>query len=94
MIKKLSWHQKLLLKKEIKMKCQSFHQLGYSSVDEAALLNYLLSYRWKHQGKQSIKAYKEDILLVQPNEFFDYQQLVAQTTKMQFNDWHDIEDLF
>lgn len=91
---KLSWHQKLLLKKELKNKCQSFHQLGYTSVNEAELIDYLISYRWKKQKMDSIKACREDILHIKTNEFFDYQQLVAQTSSRTIKDWHDIEDLF
>ncbi|MGC6767303.1 post-transcriptional regulator [Enterococcus sp. LJL128] len=93
MMKKLSWHQKMLLSKEIKTKCRSFHEDGYTSVNEQELLNYLLSYRWKSKPKLSIKECKNDILHIQPNDFFDYQQLIAQTSPFRFNDWHDIEDL-
>ncbi|WP_086329125.1 post-transcriptional regulator [Enterococcus sp. 4G2_DIV0659] len=93
-IEKLSWHQKFLLKKELKAKCQSFQQLGYSSVNENELMNYLVSYRWKKKSPSSIKACKEDILHIEPNEFFDYQQLIAQTSSLTIKDWHDLTDLF
>ncbi|WP_271495213.1 post-transcriptional regulator [Enterococcus sp. 5H] len=93
-IEKLSWHQKILLKKELKAKCQFFQQLGYSSVNEAELMNYLVGYRWKKNTPQSLKACREDILHIEPNEFFDYQQLKAQTSSLKINDWHDLEDLF
>ncbi|WP_086350094.1 post-transcriptional regulator [Candidatus Enterococcus clewellii] len=92
-IQKLSWHQKVLLSKEIKQKCRSFQDNGYRGVNETELLNYLLLYRWKNQQRLSIKECKRDILHIKPNEFFDYQQLVAQTSPFQWNDWKDIEDL-
>ena len=79
---KLSWLQQKMLNKSIKKKCQNFRELGYSSINEEDLLTYLLTYRWK------------DIQKVKPNEFFDYQQLLAQTSKNPLRDWHDIEDLF
>lgn len=93
-IEKLSWPQKILLKKELKAKCQWFKQLGYSSIDEAALTNYLLAYRWKKNAPSSLKACRQDISSIQPNEFFDYQQLKAQTSPLTLKDWHDLEDLF
>lgn len=93
-IEKLPWHQKLLLKKEIKEKCVNFKEQGYLSVDEAELLNYLVSYRWKNQQRLSIKKCREDIFHVKPNEFFDYQQILAQTSSETIKDWHDLEDLF
>ncbi|MBO0423721.1 hypothetical protein JZO84_12625 [Enterococcus plantarum] len=93
-IEKLSWHQKFLLKKELKIKCRSFQQLGYSSVNETELMNYLVSYRWKKNAPSSIKACREDILHIEPNEFFDYQQLIAQTSSLTIKDWHDLTDLF
>ena len=93
-IEKLSWHQKLLLKKEIKNKCFDFEQQGYLSIDEEVFLNYLLSYRWKNKSKLSIKKCREDIFQVKSNDFFDYQQLLAQTKYVKIKDWHDLEDLF
>lgn len=93
-IRKLSWHQRILLKKELKKKCQSFHQQGYPSVNEAELMEYLICYRWKKQEMDSIKACREDILHIEINEFFDYQQLVAQTSTQKIKNWHDVEDLF
>ncbi|WP_086279781.1 MULTISPECIES: post-transcriptional regulator [Enterococcus] len=93
-IEKLSWHQKFLLKKELKIKCHTFQQLGYSSVNETELMNYLVSYRWKKQAPPSIKACREDILHIEPNEFFDYQQLIAQTSSLTIKDWQDLTDLF
>nr|WP_236671734.1 post-transcriptional regulator [Enterococcus sp. BWB1-3] len=81
------------MSKEIKMKCRSFHEDGYNAVDEAQLLNYLIAYRWKDKAKLSIKECKSDILHIQPNDFFDYQQLMAQTSPFRFNDWKDIQDL-
>lgn len=42
----------------------------------------------------SLKACKEDVLAINPNDFFDYQQLIAQTSSYIINDWHDLEDLF
>ena len=92
-MKKLSWHQRVLLSKEVKMKCRSFHEDGYAAVEEADLFQYLLSYRWKNKQKLSIKECKNDILHVQPNDFFDYQQLIAQTSPFRLNDWTDIKDL-
>ncbi|ALS02960.1 hypothetical protein ATZ33_16705 [Enterococcus silesiacus] len=93
-IEKLSWHQKFLLKRELKITCRSFQQLGYSSVNETELMNYLVSYRWKKKAPSSIKACREDILHIEPNEFFDYQQLIAQTSNLTIKDWHDLTDLF
>nr|WP_269091995.1 post-transcriptional regulator [Enterococcus sp. BWR-S5] len=90
---KLSWHQKVLLSKEIKMKCRSFQENGYQGVNENELLDYLLLYRWKNRQRLSIKECKRDILHIEPNDFFDYQQLVAQTSPFQLNDWTDIKDL-
>lgn len=75
-------------------KCHYFHQLGYDSVREDELMNYLVSYRWKKQMPVSLKACKEDISAINPNDFFDYQQLVAQTSSYAIKDWHDLEDLF
>lgn len=92
-IQKLSWHQKVLLSKEIKMKCRSFQENGYQGVNESELLDYLLLYRWKNRQRLSIKECKRDILHIEPNDFFDYQQLVAQTSPFQLNDWTDIKDL-
>lgn len=83
-----------MLKKELKAKCQAFQHLGYSSVNEAELMNYLVSYRWKKMSPKSLKACREDILHIKPNEFFDYQQLIAQTSSLKIGDWHDLEDLF
>ncbi|MHC5227210.1 post-transcriptional regulator [Enterococcus sp. LJL99] len=82
------------MKKDIKEKCSNFKQQGYLAVDEAELLNYLLSYRWKKKPKLSIKECREDILHIKSNDFFDYQQLLAQTKYVKINDWHDLEDLF
>lgn len=93
-MKTLSWRQKLLLKKIIKKKCQAFHQMGYVSVNEDDLIHYLLTYRWKHKDKMSLKDCREDIQRIKPNEFFDFQQLIAQTSPLQLHDWHDLEDLF
>ncbi|MTD37508.1 hypothetical protein GIX45_02445 [Erwinia sp. CPCC 100877] len=93
-MKTLSWHQKVLLKKEIKLKCLSFQQLGYSAVNEADVMNYLVAYRWKKKQPKTIKDCRKDISAIKPNEFFDYQQLVAQTSSLQLKDWHDLEDLF
>ncbi|MGK0551024.1 post-transcriptional regulator [Enterococcus faecalis] len=93
-MKTLSWRQKFLLKKVIKKKCQVFQQLGYSSVNEDELINYLLAYRWRHKEKMTLKARRKDIQQIEPNDFFDFQQLKAQTSTLQLNDWHDLEDLF
>ncbi|MBO0470644.1 hypothetical protein JZO66_08805 [Enterococcus sp. DIV0242_7C1] len=93
-MEKLSWRQRFLVKKELKTTCQSFRELGYSSVDEKELMHYLVSYRWKKSAPASIQACREDILHIKPNEFFDYQQLIAQTSKMTINDWQDLKDLF
>ncbi|OJG54400.1 hypothetical protein RV06_GL002743 [Enterococcus haemoperoxidus] len=57
-------------------------------------MNYLVSYRWKKNAPSSIKACREDILHIEPNEFFDYQQLIAQTSSLTIKDWHDLTDLF
>nr|WP_245186948.1 post-transcriptional regulator [Enterococcus larvae] len=92
-IQKLSWHQKVLLSKEIKLKCRSFQENGYQGVSETELLDYLLLYRWKNRQRLSIKECKSDILHIEPNDFFDYQQLVAQTSPFQLRDWTDIKDL-
>ncbi|EHS8008738.1 hypothetical protein SOQ27_001566 [Enterococcus faecalis] len=91
---KLSWLQQKMLNKSIKKKCQNFRELGYSSINEEDLLTYLLTYRWKKQTHLSVKDCRKDIQKVKPNEFFDYQQLLAQTSKKTLRDWHDIEDLF
>ncbi|MEO2443400.1 post-transcriptional regulator, partial [Enterococcus faecalis] len=48
----------------------------------------------KKQTHLSVKDCRKDIQKVKPNEFFDYQQLLAQTSKNPLRDWHDIEDLF
>ena len=72
----------------------NFRELGYSSINEEDLLTYLLTYRWKKQARLSVKDCRKDIQKVKPNEFFDYQQLLAQTSKNPLRDWHDIEDLF
>lgn len=82
------------MKKELKAKCQWFEQLGYSAVNEAELVNYLVAYRWKRHIPSSVKACRQDILSIQPNDFFDYQQLKAQTSSLTIKDWHDLEDLF
>lgn len=91
---KLSWLQQKMLNKSIKKKCQNFRELGHSSINEEDLLTYLLTYRWKKQTHLSVKDCRKDIQKVKPNEFFDYQQLLAQTSKNPLRDWHDIEDLF
>nr|WP_276205074.1 post-transcriptional regulator [Enterococcus quebecensis] len=83
-----------MLKKELKIKCHSFRQLGYSSVNETELMNYLVSYRWKKNAPSSVKACREDILHIEPNDFFDYQQLIAQTSNLKISDWQDLKDLF
>ncbi|WP_041363472.1 post-transcriptional regulator [Melissococcus plutonius] len=92
-IKRMTWLQRLYLKRELREKCQSFHRLGYVAVDEKELWNYLATYRWKHHPISSLKARKEDISQIKPNDFFDYEQLIAQTTNFSFQNRQDIEDL-
>lgn len=84
----------MLVKKELKLKCQFFQGLGYKSVNERELLNYVTEYRWKKKPPKSIVACRQDILSITPNEFFDYQQLKAQTSQFKINDPKNLNDLF
>ncbi|QQV79523.1 hypothetical protein JG559_08925 [Enterococcus faecalis] len=60
-----------------------FRELGYSSINEEDLLTYLLTYRWKKSKPVYLsKTVAKTFRRLSRMNFFDYQQLLAQTSKI------------
>lgn len=91
---RVAWYHKRRLAKAIKAKCHFFHQQGYQTVTEKDLHDYFVAYRWKKQANFSFQMYCEDIARTSINDFFDYQQWLAQTSRFDLESWQQIKDLF
>jgi hypothetical protein len=85
---------RLLFKSELSTKIQKFRKMGYTGINEKDLLDYLVNYRWKNHNNWSNSKKKKDILAVQAYEFFDYQRILAQTSKEKIDEIKNLRDLF
>ena len=86
--------ERMVLKRAYKAKVKEFHQTGYQAISLDELKRYCSEYRWSKKMVRGLGEKKADILSIQPNEFFDYQQLKIQTTERSFHELEDFSDLF
>ncbi|KAF1300998.1 MULTISPECIES: post-transcriptional regulator [Enterococcus] len=75
-----------------KQKLREFAAAGYSSVTKEELLLFCQNYLWKKKQAVTFPQKKQLLLATTPNDFFDYQQIQAQTRQQSSLD--DFSDLF
>ncbi|SKA11126.1 Post-transcriptional regulator [Pilibacter termitis] len=80
-------------KAELSNKVEKFRKMGYIGITERDLLNYLVNYRWSKQSRWTLNKRKKDILEVQAHEFFDYQRILAATSKENLENCQELRDL-
>ncbi|KAF1299544.1 hypothetical protein BAU15_02560 [Enterococcus sp. JM4C] len=86
--------ERILLHRAFAKKVTEFHSSGYEAISLEELKSYCLAYRWPKKKLTTYKEKRADILLIQANQIFDYQQLKIQTTAQTFQDLDDFSDLF
>lgn len=79
------------LRRGMKQKTKEFHRLGYLNMTEAELWEYMQEKVWHHDW--STKEKRQSVLIITPNDFFDYQRVKAQVKDVLSFDWEDIDDL-
>ncbi|EOL42597.1 post-transcriptional regulator [Enterococcus phoeniculicola] len=86
--------ERMVVNRTYKKKVKELHRTGYQAINLEELKRYCSEYRWTKKTVRTLREKKADILSIQPNEFFDYQQLKIQTTKQSFHELEDFSDLF
>ncbi|UQF12642.1 post-transcriptional regulator [Vagococcus lutrae] len=59
--------------------------------DGAELWEYMQEKVWHHDW--STKEKRQSVMIITPNDFFDYQRVKAQVKDVLSFDWEDIDDL-
>jgi len=76
-------------------KLEEFYLLGYDSVSEDGLWNFLTKKRWK-KVKEDINLYEiiQDILAVKVSDFINFATIEAyKTTEFSFEDDNELKEL-
>lgn len=60
------------------LKSSQFSRLGYPSINEQDIWEYLTSFKWKHQKDLRYHQAVRQIMSMQPNDYFNYASLDAQ----------------
>ena len=77
----------------IYFKQSQFFDLGYTEVSSEDLWNYCLNFLWKHKRPDQYYLEVEDILSIQPNEYFNYASLKATVYDVPSLDEMKLDDL-
>lgn len=93
-MKKQSLIDKLYLQREIQHKLNEFQALGYHGITAEDLWCYLYDYRWHKHPVAKLAQKRAEVKELKPNDFFDYQNLLIQTSKERLDDWRDLSDFF
>lgn len=92
-MRKVTVIEKVILSQPLKKKAHELQRLGYSTVNEQSLWEYVLNYYWKRNYPEKISEKKQQISNITANDFFDYLQIKAQVEETKSFDWSQIGDL-
>ncbi|MGO3731837.1 MAG: post-transcriptional regulator [Vagococcus sp.] len=87
MTKKLSKGKRWLLRNVTRQQANSLSQLGYPAITEEDIMDYLVLFRWKQVMPDTLEKMKHDVMCVTVNDYYDYQQWRALTSK----EFHDLD---
>lgn len=72
----------------------SFAEQGYEKVTTADLWDYCVHFLWKHKRPERYSEEVQDIMKIEPNDYFNYVSLKAQVYNVSSLDEMDLDDLF
>lgn len=72
----------------------SFAAQGYEKVTIEDLWDYCISFLWKHKRPKKYFEEVQDIMDIQPNDYFTYASLKAQVYNVSSLDEMNLDDLF
>jgi Post-transcriptional regulator len=77
-------------------KLEEFALLGYGTVDEKGLWNYLINKKWKKEkGEKKLFELVDDILSVKPGEYMSFATVEAlKSDDLGISDAEEIKELF
>lgn len=88
-------HFRCEVKPALQSKLEEFRLLGYDSIDEDGLWEFLIRKKWKKE-KEEIKIYQviQEILSVKVSDFISYATVEAlKDTEFSLNDENEWKDL-
>lgn len=84
------------VKPALQSKLEEFRLLGYDSIDEAGIWEFLLKKKWK-KAKAEIKIYEviQDILSIRVSDYISFATIEAlKDTEFSFNNEDEWDELF
>ncbi|WP_027107727.1 post-transcriptional regulator [Lacticigenium naphthae] len=64
----------------IKYKVADFMKSGYTEIEPVDLWDFFIQFKWKRQIPAKYYSQVADIMSLEPNDYFNYESVKAQTT--------------
>ena len=77
----------------LQLKSEEFKRQGYESIQPKDLWAYLTAFRWKKNAPKRYYQQINDIMAIEPNDYFNYASLDAQIYSTPSLDEMDLDDL-